>query len=134
MNTTVTRDIILDLWPAYEAGESSPDTRAMVETYLAQDPEFAAVVRKVGAAVRGPAVPKPAPGEERRMVDATRRRLARQRWVTAAAVATTLTPAAFQFAPDQGPVFLYQTMPLIGLMLPVAAALWIWLWRMTRAQ
>ena len=37
----VTRGVILDLWPVYSAGEASPDTRALVEAFLATDPEFA---------------------------------------------------------------------------------------------
>ena len=37
----VTREVIRDLWPAYCAGTASPQSRALVETYLAQDPELA---------------------------------------------------------------------------------------------
>ena len=37
----VTRDVINDLWPVYSAGEASNDTRALVEAFLRQDPEFA---------------------------------------------------------------------------------------------
>jgi hypothetical protein len=37
----VSRDVISDLWPLYAAGEASADTRAVVEGFLAQDPEFA---------------------------------------------------------------------------------------------
>ena len=46
----VTRDVILDLWPVYEAGEASAETRALVEEYLQQDPEFARLVRENGGA------------------------------------------------------------------------------------
>jgi hypothetical protein len=41
----ITHDVISDLWPVYEAGEASADTRAVVEEYLAQNPEFAARLR-----------------------------------------------------------------------------------------
>ena len=44
----VTRDVILDLWPVYEAGEASAETKALVEEYLQQDPEFARLVRENG--------------------------------------------------------------------------------------
>src|SRR5689334_14890516 len=37
----ITQDVILDLWPVYQSGEASPDTRALVEAYLSKDPEFA---------------------------------------------------------------------------------------------
>jgi hypothetical protein len=42
----VTRDVINDLWPVYAAGEASADTRALVEEFLRQDPEFAGLVRR----------------------------------------------------------------------------------------
>lgn len=42
----ITRDVILDLWPVYEAGEASADTRALVEAFLEEDPEFARLVRE----------------------------------------------------------------------------------------
>jgi hypothetical protein len=37
----VTRDVVADLWPVYEAGEASADTRALVDEFLATDPAFA---------------------------------------------------------------------------------------------
>lgn len=36
----VTRDVIYDLLPGYFSGDISPDTRALVDEFLAQDPEF----------------------------------------------------------------------------------------------
>ena len=39
----ITRDVILDLLPLYVADEASQDTRALVEKYLAADPELAAI-------------------------------------------------------------------------------------------
>lgn len=41
----VTRDVIADLWPLYDAGEVSADTRALVEAFLAADPAFASQLR-----------------------------------------------------------------------------------------
>jgi hypothetical protein len=41
----VTRDVISDLWPVYDSGEASADTKAMVEAFLAQDAAFAAALR-----------------------------------------------------------------------------------------
>jgi hypothetical protein len=37
----VTRDVISDLWPLYQSGEASPDTKRLVAEYLANDPELA---------------------------------------------------------------------------------------------
>ena len=36
----ITRDVIYDLLPAYFSGDISPDTRALVDEFLEQDPEF----------------------------------------------------------------------------------------------
>ena len=42
----ITRPVILDLWPAYVSGEASPETRALIEEFLASDPEFARQLRE----------------------------------------------------------------------------------------
>lgn len=42
----VTRDVIIDLWPRYVEGEASADTRALIESFLHQDPEFARVLEE----------------------------------------------------------------------------------------
>ena len=44
----VTREVINDLWPVYAAGEASTDTRALVEAFLQQDPEFARLLQGRG--------------------------------------------------------------------------------------
>jgi hypothetical protein len=44
----VTRDVINDLWPVYATGEASADTRALVEAFLRQDPEFARLLQGRG--------------------------------------------------------------------------------------
>jgi anti-sigma factor RsiW len=41
----VTRDVVSDLWPLYASGDASADTRALVEAFLARDPEFARLVQ-----------------------------------------------------------------------------------------
>jgi len=41
----ITRDVVSDLWPVYEAGEASADTRALVDEFLAGDPAFAETLR-----------------------------------------------------------------------------------------
>jgi hypothetical protein len=43
---TVTRHVISDLWPLYESREASPDTQALVDAFLAQDPGFAKTLRE----------------------------------------------------------------------------------------
>ena len=38
---SITRPVVLDLWPVYESGEASAETRQLVEEYLRSDPELA---------------------------------------------------------------------------------------------
>jgi anti-sigma factor RsiW len=42
----VTRDVVMDLLPLYVAGEACADTRALVEEFLAGDPELQRQVRE----------------------------------------------------------------------------------------
>jgi hypothetical protein len=44
----VTREVINDMWPLYATGEASADTRALVEEFLRQDPEFARLLQGRG--------------------------------------------------------------------------------------
>ncbi len=37
----ITRSVILDLWPVYVSGDASDDTRALVNSFLREDPAFA---------------------------------------------------------------------------------------------
>ncbi len=48
MTPKITQAVILDLMPLYLAGEVSDDTRALVETYLANDPELAQMAKEAG--------------------------------------------------------------------------------------
>ena len=41
----VSRDVIADLWPLYESGDANPETRRLVDEFLAADPEFARTLR-----------------------------------------------------------------------------------------
>jgi len=42
----ITRDVIIDLWPVYTAGEASADTRALVEEFLHGDPELSQLLKE----------------------------------------------------------------------------------------
>ena len=43
---TVTRPVIVDLWPLYVSGEASAETRALVDEFLQNDPELARRLRR----------------------------------------------------------------------------------------
>jgi hypothetical protein len=42
----ITREVVYDLLPAYFANEVSADTRALVDEFLASDPEFARMTKR----------------------------------------------------------------------------------------
>jgi hypothetical protein len=83
----VTRDVISDLWPVYEAGEASADTRALVDAFLRQDPEFAPLLHGRGEEVllsRG--VPKLPPDREAKALRRTKRLLHGWDWLLFVAI------------------------------------------------
>lgn len=45
--TEVSREVIIDLLPAYFSGEASEETRRLVEGYFESDPEFARLARRM---------------------------------------------------------------------------------------
>jgi hypothetical protein len=55
---TVTRNVIADLWPVYESGDASQDTRALVDEFLAGDPDFGRTLR-ADARLNGPVTVPP---------------------------------------------------------------------------
>lgn len=78
----VTRDVITDLWPAYESGEASADTRALVEEFLQQDPEFARVLRQsAGEDPLKSAVPPLSPDHEAKTLSRTKKALQGYNWL-----------------------------------------------------
>jgi hypothetical protein len=44
MRYDVTRDVVSDLYPLYQSGEASRDSKALVDAYLASDSEFATLL------------------------------------------------------------------------------------------
>lgn len=103
----VTRDVILDLLPVYLMGEASPATRALVEQYLATDPELAARVRADATAVLqrvATTVPSLAPDLELRSVARTRRVFVWMRWLFALGSLFTAVGLSVRFSIERGNV------------------------------
>jgi hypothetical protein len=72
----ITRDVILDLWPSYRSGEASPDSRALIEAYLAKDAEFARTLAELGhERIPRPEPPPLAPDHELKTLTLMKRRL-----------------------------------------------------------
>jgi anti-sigma factor RsiW len=77
----ITRDIVSDLWPLYQSGEASADTRALVEAFLAEDREFARMLREdTTAALLAPAPVTLEPDHELKALARTKRDLLRKEW------------------------------------------------------
>jgi anti-sigma factor RsiW len=94
----VTRDVILDVWPVYESGEASADTRALVEAYLEQDPEFARLIRAERKDIVTSAVTAALPPEkEIEALIATQTLLKRRMQYLALGISFVLVAAIFRF-------------------------------------
>ena len=93
----VTREVITDLLPLYFSGEASADTRALVDEFFRQDPEFAHLARRMGDVrqklVRD--VPPPEAGVEKQALQKTRDMVqTRNAWL-GIAIAYTIVPFIF---------------------------------------
>jgi hypothetical protein len=73
MKLEVTRNVVKDLWPLCRAGEASPDSKALVDAFLAEDSAYASKLKKSEAL--GPVVPvvNLSPDLERRLLDEAQR-------------------------------------------------------------
>lgn len=94
----VTRDVVYDLLPAYFAGEVSADTRALIDEFLATDPEFAKMTERFRKLFDERA-PGAADGAERERLERARSRAERRQISAAFAVAYGLA-AIFPLAMD----------------------------------
>ena len=96
----VTREVITDLLPAYLSKEASADTRALVEEFFKQDPEFAALVKeKKTEELLGklPATPLPKDHERETLIRTKNTLKWRTHWLTMA-ILFTLMPLSCVFS------------------------------------
>ena len=125
----ITDDVINDLLPLYIAGEASAGTRALLEEYLREHPEFAATVQaaadRSAALLRAADLTAPPPDAERATFERVRRFNRRRTLFLALAWGTALTALAFGF--DSGGVrwFMPRDNPGQALALLVAAFVWV---------
>ena len=90
MNMNVSRDIISDLWPLYASGDASPDTRAIVDAFLAADPELARTLSESsGLALGVTSAPTLPPDHELQTLARTRKRLRGFPWLLQLALVTS---------------------------------------------
>ena len=125
MNANISRDVVLDLLPAYLSGEVSGDTRTLIETYMKQDPEFAAQVKEESKAIFAPSPSRAMPDREMEAMRRTKRLLRRRGWFMGAAIFFTMFAISFHVGPE-GVEWTWQASPatcvLCGMM---AVVFWI---------
>ena len=88
MKMDVSSAVISDLWPVYSSGEASPDSRALVEAFLAADPAFAQALHDSSGATLGVTkAPALSPDHELKTLALTKRRLWGYLWLLQLAIA-----------------------------------------------
>jgi anti-sigma factor RsiW len=102
VNVEITRNVIQDLLPLYLAGEACPETRALVDEFLAGDTTLAAEVERLKTGSLQPllpggttmALPK---DHDVQTLERTRSTIAHRSWNLGLAIAFTLMPLSFVF-------------------------------------
>jgi anti-sigma factor RsiW len=124
----VTRDVMRDLLTVYLAGEASADTRALVEDYLARDPELKAEADAPDAAGRRlPPTPASTPTSEKRALDKTRELMKTRTSTLVTAVLFSALPFTFTFSGGRITFVVFRDAPVIaGAWWFTAAVLWAW--------
>ena len=125
----ITRDVIVDLLPLYAAGEASPDTRAAVEAFIAQDASIAALLRALQSA-EGARDDAALPEDlEREAVNRARRVIRRRSWIFGLALLCSLLPLTFAFEGGRITFLMLRDQPASALLWLAASGLW---WKYTR--
>jgi len=113
----VTREVVTDLLPAYFSGEASGDTRALVEDYFRQDPDFERIARSGATPLETlRAATSIATSQEKEKCDleSVRLGLRRRQLLFAGSLFFTLMPLSYYFTFTHGHL----------ASLPVRDALW----------
>jgi hypothetical protein len=86
----ITRPVIADLWPLYVDGTASADTRALVDEYFHENPEWAATLRNAARDMKT-VLPLPAmkPDHEVQVLNRIKRRFRVMRWMLLLAMVFT---------------------------------------------
>ena len=123
----VTREIVKDLLPLYVSGEASPDSRALVESFLREDPELARLADALRAEELAPArEPSVPPGAGRPALLRTKELLRRRTWFLALALFLTGLPLSFVFDATGFRFLLLRDAPVLGsASWAIGLALWI---------
>jgi hypothetical protein len=122
----VTRDVIQDLLPVYLADDASPDTVALVEEFLRQDPEL---VRTVEALRANPLPDLPIalnPTQEKETLNMTKRLLRLRGILLGLSIFVTMLPLSFEYEHGHFTWKLLHVAPPEVMILMILAALACW--------
>jgi len=96
----VTREVVTDLLPIYFSGDASGDTKALVEDYFRENPDFERIARSAGTPLEtlraAPAIAIAAE-REKRDLESILWGLKRRQWLFGLGLFLTLTPLRFFF-------------------------------------
>ncbi len=120
----VTKDVIADLLPLYEAGEASADTRALVEAYLKEHP---GTLKPASIDAMLKSEPAALPERERRAALERTRSLLKLRTVLfALALGCNLMTFSFAFSGDGVSWFMWRDAPgMAGVLLVSSMGFWL---------
>ncbi len=121
----ITRDVISDLWPLYESGEASEDTRQLIDEFLEQDDGFARLLRESAGPIQMQELPPLSPERELKSTMMTKRVLQIRDWMFILAAVLTFTPLTV-YDTSWGSGWVIRDHPLVASALGLAAmAAWI---------
>jgi len=127
----ITRDVITDLLPVYLSGEASADTKALVDSFLKDDPEFAKLIDENGAVLLDGQI-KLSKDIEMDTLNKTTKLLRDRSTYLAFAIFFLLLPASFKVGED-GFHWLWADMPLSIVFFLVCGIIFgIQYWRISR--
>lgn len=125
-------DVILDLLPLYFGGDASAASRAIVEAYFEEHPQFARTVR--AAQVNVPRVPGDAsPNSGHAAISRVKRQLKWRSGLVAIAIFCSIAPFTSIFDSGHVVYFMWRDAPLTASVYAgVAALVWIAVWLSAR--
>jgi hypothetical protein len=135
----ITRDVILDLWAAYEAGEASSDTKTLVEEYLRQDVDLARILRDRQLQKEVVAVELP-PDLQARTLERTKKMIKVRTWLLSLGIWFTWASffvAVWDFERGgqtvKGTFFMWRDQPAVAAVFLIAAGCcWVAYYRVRR--
>lgn len=123
---SVTREVILDLYPLYREGEASEDTRRLVEEFLHADPDFARnLAHGEQAGLPKPDCGAPAPDAEMATLARAKRLVNLRSVLMGLAIFLSLLPLSVHGDGDSVEWVFLGTPRLVAPMLIAAAGLWV---------